>query len=195
MNVPIAITSTVYTIWLIIPFRQLKTKYFFYFLIYAVSSVFMLLDYTLLIHPAYFYLGTGFFLIISLYNFKNIPHYILFLTGVFVISIALPFLLSIDIITFCLIVEHISIFVILLKRTVLYSVQQERLNIFHFILLLYEITLITRFIVVMGNIKTGIIFFYLTAAFGILIGIFFLFYNEKNSPKLSLGKGDIFNTD
>jgi len=54
--------------------------------------------------------------------------------------------------------------------------------------------MITRFIVVAGNLKTGIIFFYLTAAFGILIGIFFLFYNEKNSPKLRLVKEDMIDT-
>lgn len=194
MSIPITTNFIASTIWLIIPLRQIKTTYFFYFLIYAISSAFMLLDNILLIHPAYLYLGLGFFLITSLYNFKRIPHYILFLSGILIVSIILPFLLSIKTITFCLIIEHAIIFFIILKRIVLYSGQQGKLSLFHIILLLYEISLITRFIVVASNLRTGLIFFYLTAAFGILIGIFFLFCNEKNSPKFRLAKEDMINT-
>ncbi len=191
MHIPIVINYILYTIWLIISFRQFKTNYFFYFLVYSTSSTIMLLDYILLIHPAYFYLGIGFFLIISLFNFKKIPHYIFFLIGVLIISTILPFILSIEIITVCLVIQHIAIFFIILKRTVLYTREHEKLNLFYFVLLLYETTLITRFIVVAGNVKTGIIFFYLTAAFGIFIGIFFLFFNELNSPKIRLADKSI----
>jgi hypothetical protein len=173
-------------IWILIPLRQRRTRYFYFFLVYAISCILLLLDRIFLIHPAYLYLGVGFFLIISLYDFKKIPHFKLLLIGVLIVSVILPFLLSIEIITFCLIIEHVIIFVIILKHTVVYISSQEKLNLFHFVLLLYEISAITRFIVVMGDIKTGVIFFYITAAFGILIGIFFLFYNEKNSPKISL---------
>ena len=52
-----------------------------------------------------------------------------------------------------------------------------------------------RFVVVAGNIKTGIIFFYLTAAFSILIGVFFLYYNVENSPKFSMAGKNIIDTD
>lgn len=184
MSIPYLITYILYAVWLIIPLRQTKTNYFLYFLVWSFLSAFMLIDFILLIHPAYFYIGTFNFLIISLFNFKKIPYYILFLAGVLVISIILPFLLSIDVITFCLVLQQIIIFVIILKRTIVYIGNQEKLNIFHFVLLLYELTLITRFIVVLGEVKTGLIFFYLSAAFGIFIGIFFLFYNENNSPVL-----------
>jgi len=192
MSIPYIINYLLLITWLLIPFKQAKTSFFLYFLLYAISSAFVLIDQTLqIVHLAYFYLGVGFFLIISLYNFKKIPHYIFFLTGVLIISIILPFILSIEIITVCLVIQHIAIFFIILKRTVLYINEYEKLNLFQFILLLYEITLITRFIVVIGNIKTGIIFFYLTAAFGIFIGIFFLFYNELNSPKIPLADKSI----
>lgn len=186
MSFPIITNYILHTIWLIIPLRQIKTNFFPYFLIYAFLSVFMLFDYILLIHPAYVYLGSGFFLIISLFRFRKIPHYKLFLAGAIIISVILPFLLSVSLITFCLIFEHIIIFLIILKRTILYSGREEKLNIFHFVLLFYEITIITRFIVVMGDIKTALIIFYFTAAFGIIIGIFFLKYNENNSPKFYL---------
>ncbi len=191
MTIPILIGNITSIVWLIIPFRQIRTKFFFFFLIYGISSALMLLNDILLIHPAYFYLVLDFFLIISLFNFKKFPNYVLFLIGVLIISIILPFLLSIRIITVCLIIQHAVIFFIILKRTILYSYREEKLNLFQFVLLLYEITLVTRFLVVLHNIKTSIIFFYLTAAFGILIGIFFLFYNVENSPKFSIASKDI----
>jgi hypothetical protein len=191
MSIPYLINYILYAIWLIIPLRQVKTNYFLYFFVYAASSALMLLDYILLIHPAYFYLGIGFFLIISLFNFTKIPYYIFFLAGVLIISIILPFLLSITLITFCLILLHTMIFIIILMRTVINISEQEKLNIFHFVLLLYELTTVTRFVVVLSEVKTGLIFFYLTAAFGIFIGIFFLIYNEVTSPKINLGTKEV----
>lgn len=195
MNFPVIIPLTLNAIWLIIPIRQAKTNYFLYFLIYAVSSVFMLSDNIFLIHPAYVYLGLDFFLIVSLFDFKKIPNYLFLLVGILIISIILPFLLSIRIITLCLVIQHAVIFFIILKRTIIYSYKEEKLNLFQFVLLLYEITLVTRFLVVLHNIKTSLIYFYLTAAFGILIGTFFLFYNVENSPKFSMARKDIANPD
>lgn len=186
MNIAIYITSVLYLIWLIIPLRQAKTHYFFYFLVLSVLSAVMLLDYFLLIHPAYFYPAAFSFLIISLFNFKKIPYYIFFLSAVLAVSILLPFVLSIQTITIILVIQNVIIFIIILKRAIVYSSTTSKLNIFHFVLLLYQVTLITRFIVVIGEIRTGIIFFYLSAAFGIFIGIYFLFYNEKNSHQVSL---------
>ena len=182
-------------IWLLIPFRQLRTSFFFFFLIYALSCAVFLFDTILLIHPAYIYLGVGFFLIISLYNFRKIPNYKFFLLGILTISIILPFLISVGIITIILILQHVIIFFIILKRIVVYSSEQGKLNLFHFVLLMFEISAIMRFVVVAGNIRTGIIFFYLTAAFSILIGIFFLFYNVENSPKFSMAGKNIIDTD
>lgn len=195
MSVPYFISTVGNIAWLFIPLRQKGTTYFYYFLVLAISCVFSFIDRFFLIHPARIYLGVFFFLIISLFNFKKIPNYVLFLIGVLIISIILPFLLSIRIITVCLIIQHAIIFFIILKRTILYSYREERINLFQFILLLYEITLVTRFMVVLHNIKTSIIYFYLTAAFGILIGIFFLFYNVENSPEFRLTSKDIANPD
>ncbi len=189
MVIPYLVNLTSCIIWLLIPFRQVKTNYFFFFLIYAITSGLLLLDDILLIHPAKIYLGQGIFLIIFLYDFKKIPHYIFFLLGILAVSIVLPFLISTEIITPLLIIEHVLIFFIILRKTIQYIAQHEKLNLFHFILLLFEISAITRFIVIIGDIKTGVIFFYITAAFGIIIGIYFLFYNEKNSFKIPLSTG------
>ncbi len=192
MNIPLIISVLGEVPWLIIPFRQAKTNYFLYFLIYAINSafMFMVMGYILPIHPAYLYLGLNFFLIVSLFDFKKIPHYLLFLTGVLIVSIILPFLISIRIITLCLVIQHAVIFFIILKRTIIYSYHEGKLNLFQFVLLLYEITIVTRFLVVLHNIKTNIIYFYLTGAFSILISIFFLFYNVENSPKIRMTSKD-----
>jgi hypothetical protein len=173
-------------IWLFIPLRQIGTNYFYYFLINAISSALLLLNGFFYFHPAYLYLGQGLFLIISLFDFKKLPNYIFILLGILGVSILLPFIISIKIIPPLLIIEHIIIFLIILKKTIQYFAKYEKLVLFHFVLLLFVISLITRFYVIIQNIRTGIIFFYLTTALGILIGIYFLFYNEKNSFKISL---------
>ena len=191
MSVPYIIIYLSNVIWLPIPFRQLRTDFFSFFLFYAILSALSLFDIVFLIHPAYIYFGFGFFLIISLYNFKKTSRYIFFLSSILAISVVLPFFISVETITLILILQHSIIFFIILKRTIIYSINQGKLNLFHFILLLFEISVVMRFFVVVGNLKTGIIFFYLTAAFSILIGIFFLFYNVKNSPEFSMAHKDI----
>ena len=175
-------------LWLFIPLRQIRTDFFFFFTVNAITAAIILIDRYFLIHPANFYLGQGLFLILSLYKLEKIPSHILLIMCVFIISAALPFFISVQTITFILILEHIIIFTIILKRVVIYINRNLKINLFHFILLLFEISLATRFIVVLKDIRTSIIFFYTSAALGILIGIFFLFYNEINSPKISLEK-------
>ena len=191
MTIPHLIPFIIALVWILIPFKQVKTKYFLFFLIYAVTAIFLLIDFFLLIHPAKIYLGQGFFLIISLFDFKKIPHYIIFLLSVLIISVILPFVLSINTITVILIIQHIILFAIILKRIIIYSNENKKLNIFQFVVLIYELALITRSIVVLGDTKTGLIFFYISAAFGIIPGIFFLFYNEKTSPAIYLEKKSI----
>jgi hypothetical protein len=161
----------------------------------------MLLNHLFLINPLKFYFGQGLFLIISLYDFRKIPYYIPVLLLLLIVSTIIPVFIPIEfvaefvlfsfiakhIVAF-LVAEHVIIFFIILKRTVLYSFDFKKLNIFHFVLLFFEITAILRFIIVLENSKADIIYFYLMVALGILIGIFFLFYNEKNSPEISLEK-------
>jgi len=193
--IPSIISYISSSVWLFIPLKQKDTVYFYYFLILAISCVLLLVNRLLLIHPAHFYLTLDFFLIVSLFDFKKIPNYAFFLIMILVVSISLSFLLSIKIITLCLLIQHAVIFFIILKRTIIYSYQKEKLNLFQFVLLLYEITVVTRFLVILHNIKTNLIYFYLTAAFGILIGIFFLFYNVESSPKFNMARKDIIDTD
>ena len=195
MSIPLLIGFIGNLIWLVIPFRQVRTSFFFFFLIYGISSAIMLIDSFILIHPAYIYLGQGFFLIVSLYDLGKIPNYKFFFPGVLLTSIILPLVISVGIITIILILQHVIIFFIILKRIIVYSNENDKLNLFHFVLLMFEISAIMRFVVVAGNIRTGIIFFYLTAAFSILIGVFFLYYNVENSPKFSMAGKDIVDTD
>lgn len=182
------IAYLVSAVWFLIPIKQIRTNYFFYFTVYAISSGLSLFNEILLIHPAKIYLAQGFLLIFSLYDFKKTPHYLFIIVVILTASILLTFIISAEVIIFILIIQHAFIFFLVLKKAILYSTQFEKLNLFHFVILLFEISVITRFLVIIGDIKTGIIYFYLTAAFGILIGIYFLFFNENNSFKFSLSK-------
>lgn len=192
MSIPIIISYFVALIWILIPFRQRKTNYFFFFLFNAIGSLIITLNLVLFLYDIIFvhnvkiFFGLGLFLIISLFNFKKIPHYLIFLLTILAISIVLPFFLSVNTIMVLLVLQNIIIFVIFLKHTVAYSSAHEKLNLFHFILLFYQMTVILRFILLLGDINTAGIFFYISAFFSAILGIFFLIFNENSSPKLSL---------
>jgi len=133
MSIPLLIGFIGNLIWLVIPFRQVRTSFFFFFLIYGISSAIMLIDSFILIHPAYIYLGQGFFLIVSLYDLGKIPNYKFFLPGVLLTSIILPLVISVGIITIILILQHVIIFFIILKRIIVYSNENDKLNLFHYL--------------------------------------------------------------
>lgn len=174
------------TIWLLIPLRQLKTNYFYYFLTYAIPASLTLINAFFPIDSRRFLPGLGLLTIISLFNFKKIPNYQLFLSGIVAISIYTAFIIQPLGIIIVSIVEHVIILLIILKKAILFTNSTKKINYFHILLILFEVSVITRFIPLIG--EKGLIFFYITAALGIFIGIFFLIYNEETSPQYFLEK-------
>jgi hypothetical protein len=112
--------------------------------------------------------------------------YPLFLLLVLFTGIFLPFFLTIPQITIILILQHLAAVIIVLKRAIQYSAENEKLKLFHFVFLLSELSTAIKFYLVTVNVKTGVFYFFLTTAFGVLIGIYFLFYNEKNTYEVSI---------
>jgi hypothetical protein len=73
-----------------------------------------------------------------------------------------------------------------LKDTAINYNKNGSLSIGYFIILLYEITAILKFCLALSNIRTGIIFFYLTTAFESFIAIFFTIYKLEESLSIKL---------
>jgi hypothetical protein len=80
-------------------------------------------------------------------------------------------------------------FLIILQLLISFSNEfllKQRINIYLSVLIFYEITIILKYAAVGCNYSLGIYFYYLTSVFGMLICLFFIFYNLQNSPLIKL---------
>jgi hypothetical protein len=173
-------------VWLLPPFKQLKGGFFLYFLILGYSDpLALLLGWLFKLNSYYLHLIVAFLLALSiLYYNKNLNiKWIGSLTLILILSLLFEtkstFVLSIIIFRIFVIVQ---IFIIFIKEFFL----NRNINFYFSILLLYELTTLLKYTAVAINYTTGIYMFFLSLAFEILIGIFFIFYNIQNSPRIKL---------
>ena len=184
----VKIISTLSTIfWLFPPLRQYKGKYFFYFLILALEDI---VAYFLIIALKYNYLQVynivNILLLCSLIDKKIIKKYwymIVFTTLLFLEINSLP---NYKIIISSMIVIHLIILYIFFKTTAIEYNKRNYLNTGHFVLILYEITILLKFLILLGSFAKGEVFFYLTTAFEIMVAIFFTVYKVEESPAIKL---------
>lgn len=83
-------------------------------------------------------------------------------------------------------VIHFIIFISFLKVLVVFFSENRKLLLFHLMLVVYEFSLLLKFFVYYHEVEVGPVYYYVTTAFQIIIGIFFVFVNEINSPKLTI---------
>jgi hypothetical protein len=173
-------------VWLLVPIRQFRTRFFLFFLIlglldpgaYILALVFKLntavpylLGTVILLYPALFEIKKQIKLGLVL---------ILFTAGIIVAFYAMNISLIIQIII------HFIIFVSFLKVMVVFYSLNRRLLLFHLMLVLYEFSLILKFFVYYNEVGIGPAYYYVTTVFEIMIGIFFIIFKEANSPKLTV---------
>jgi hypothetical protein len=163
-------------VWVLPPFKQQETKYFLYFLILAISDPLVVgLSYLFKILPQQSYVVIEFIIIFSLIkkNFRN-KFLVLFAVIGYLLSyksLANEYLL---IISFFL---QTVILLIILYHFIL-SIQEEKgLNLFYMLMVLYQVTLVIKFIVVITDANLGLVQFYLTSIIGIIFGILFTLIN------------------
>ncbi len=180
----IGITSLV--IWIIVPIRQFKTRLFFFFLILGLLDLtsFILLYLFNLKFELIYLVGTVALLYPLLTGLKVLYKFtILLLLTAFALltyysGAANPVLFQAGI--------HFIIFVLFLRILVIHFGLHRQILIFHLVLIAYEFSLLLKFYVYWDKVEVGLAYFYLTTAFQIIIGVFFLFINEKNSPALKV---------
>ncbi|MEJ2615868.1 MAG: hypothetical protein P8Z35_12995 [Ignavibacteriaceae bacterium] len=190
MIIPYILLFTSILIWLFPPFRQYKTQYFIFFLILALADpvMFLLLKF-LSVEVTRTNLIITFFMILSLIGSDKLRKgWIFILLSLLVLLIATTKLPLKEVYQIKIILSCIVLFFIL-KDSLLYLNKHQTINLFYLVLILYEITIIIKFIYTASRTHTGTIYFYTTGFFEIFIGIFFCFYNMKNSPEYRLIKG------
>lgn len=175
-----------YIVWAVIPFRHYKKTYFFYFLSMAVldpGSIVLMKMFNIPVIDTL--TAASLLMAISIFEISKIKKYFHFNLLLFLSTIVLIASFS-NISRYIIIFFHLFIFFIFLKRNMMNIYERYEFNLFLFMLLFYEVSIILKFVIRVADLNTGWAYFFITSAFQILIGIFFIFYNEKNSPELSL---------
>ncbi len=188
-NILHAIIYTDIFFWLFPPFRQYSTKYFHYFLIMALADpIANIIYYFFKLNADYPYAFLNFLLayviIVDKKNFTNL----LFAVALDIISLAVLvfFKSSFMVNNIVLITYHIIIFYKLLKDFIVITFSSSKLNLFYIFFILFELSLIIKFLFYITVVKTGYLYFYLTSIFELLLAVYFSFYNVNNSKKIEL---------
>ncbi len=182
------VASVSILVWLFPPFRQYKNKFFIYFLILAIlDPLVLLIQLFIYFQPVRIYLIGSLIQMISLMSSKNILRYKFILLPIIIINIWFSFYFGRSEIMAALIVEILIILTIFLRLTLTNIYENMHIKLFYIILDFYVISLIVKFLVSLVDLKLGMNYFFLVSAFEIIIGIFFIFFNDENSPKFNWG--------
>ena len=141
----------------------------------------------IVLQPFRIYMIAVLFQIISLISFKNNVMSKFILIPLVIINIMLSFYIGTSEILLIVIFENIIVLSLFFRLTIISIFKSLKINLFHVVLILYVHSIIMKFFVDYIDLKFGLTYFYLTSAFEVIIGIFFIFFNDKNSPKLNWG--------
>lgn len=171
-------------VWIFPPLRQFRGRFFYYFLIIALTDPaavalhYLRLGWSM---PLFVLFSAG--LLLSLPQQKRylklpylIPALILYIASVYFLQVS-DLIILIGII-------HIMIVYVLFKYTVNYVYRNGKVQLFHLLLLTYEISMLLKFINLIFELHAGIINYNFISGFQIILGILFCFIKEE-SPKLS----------
>jgi len=169
-------------LWIFPALRQYRESYFYFFLILALSDPVNIISVQVLeVFPNYYIHSiAGLLLFYSIgfivedllrYWYINIVFIILFLIALSLIENLLFIILFLH---FLILIKFIKIAIVKLHQT-------DELNCFSLVLILYEISVVTKILIFISATETGNIYFYLTLVFQYLVAIFFTIFRESSS--------------
>lgn len=178
----IAFTSM--ALWLMPPFRQYKSKYFSFFLVLSLGDPATMLLYSTGLLPSggvHFFI-LSIFMFLSYDNFAPVRKKKLLEFLVVLLCIVLFFLTKNA--NYGVLLLNFALLILFLKDAILHTAKYYEINFFYFVLVLYELSLILKFISIVSSFY-NYTYFYLTTVVEMLLAVFFIFYRE-DKPKLSI---------
>ena len=176
-------------IWLFPAIRQYKGNFFSFFLVLALlDPITFLIRFIWQLDSMKIYASCTIFLIFSLIEIKTNKFNLFYIAVLTIINIYLSFGFSNDILKLYLILQLVIVFFIILRKTIIETFNYEQINLFFFVLVLYLLSVLTKILITFTHLFLGLFYFYITTAFEIFIAVFFIFYNDINSPKIKLNK-------
>jgi hypothetical protein len=173
-------------VWAIPPLKQFKGGYFLFFLVIAVSPFASVLGFYLIkLIPFTVYVIASFIMLVILQYYNSGKIKFLIITLIFPVSFIIYYNeWHYDLISIIILHTSIVIYVIYFLLQFLYKTNS--LNLYYFVLVIYEASVVLKMITFLTNIQTGKLYFYITSIFELLIGIYFIFFNIENSPQFKL---------
>ncbi|MDP4173782.1 MAG: hypothetical protein Q8933_07430 [Bacteroidota bacterium] len=168
-------------LWLAVPIRQWKEKYFLYFFILSLTDplVMLLRIYFSSVYPFQIYMISTMLLVVSLLNINSKK---LFLWGGAILTgTALAVFVNVFKLAIPLTIVHTLILLILVRKVTIRIIENSGIKIFHCLFLMYQMTLTLKFFMVITNTRTGVLYFYVTSFFEILIALYFSLSKEGSS--------------
>lgn len=175
------LTYLLIILWAILPLRQIGKKHFYFFLA-GISG-----DITTLIARIIFHSNTNLFVILFLFlafislfdlksNIKNILLIIISIIALIYIEVSPNHkfdIILIDVINFFILIAFLTDFILLYTTKRIYSLPLM-------LLILYELTVITKYLTILTEYKNAYPYFVLASIFEAVIGLFFCVFKEDN---------------
>ncbi len=180
-NIIAAIASL---IWIIVAAFQWHSKYSSFFILISFGGLIGFITYNFKLGGAQnFYLASAMLMPPSLYKSHFQKQILIYLFIGVLIYFFSSFFLDESQPHFFELLIFIIVFLIILSRIVKSIYIENMVKIFECVLGAYLFSLIIKYIPLLNEGESGLVFYYLTTFFQIFIGIFFIFAREDN-PKL-----------
>ena len=183
----IAVFSNMFA-FLLPPFRQYRGRYFLFFLVLAFGDPLTLFAIKIAhITPSNFNSLIAWATFLSVFTINRKSKGFFFLL-ILTIMVALTFIFFnrqqaqlLNILINCLLLIYF------IKESAQYFQRTSEIHLGYFLLVLYQIGIITKLYTIAEYTKQGILYFYIINLFEIIVAIFFTIYKVENSPVFKLG--------
>jgi len=183
----IAVFSNMFA-FLLPPFRQYRGRYFLFFLVLAFGDPLTLFAIKIAhITPSNFNSLIAWATFLSVFTINRESKGFFFLL-ILTIMVALAFIFFnrqqaqlLNILINCLLLIYF------IKESAQYFQRTNEIHLGYFLLVLYQIGIITKLYTIAEYTKQGILYFYIINLFEIIVAIFFTIYKVENSPVFKLG--------
>lgn len=168
--------------WLLPPFRQFREKYFYYFLILAITDAFVVSLYfgvSIILPNGVFYTLSSSFLYVSLFNREELLKKKFIIILFLACSVLVMFLPGAKEKYLILCIIHTTVMYEFLKRFLVELSLQESFNLFLFLLVFYEMSIIIKFIVSLLDFRWGTTYFDMISILEILLALSFAVFKER----------------
>ncbi|MGE5681423.1 MAG: hypothetical protein ACM34K_11155, partial [Bacillota bacterium] len=108
---------------------------------------------------------------------KHIPYIVVILASVFYFALHVHYTIIYIIIT----TAHMFILYFIFKMATADVINLKVLKVFYIVIILYELSVVLKYVFIIASVHTGDIYFYMTTAFEILLGLFFICVGENNA--------------